>query len=49
MWLYNGIEISEDSLEGCTGFVYMITNLTNQRKYIGKKLLKNRKIGRAHV
>ena len=43
MWLYNGIEISEDSLEGCTGFVYMITNLTNQRKYIGKKLLKNRR------
>ena len=26
--------------EDCVGFVYEITNLTNQRKYIGKKLAK---------
>jgi hypothetical protein len=26
--------------EDCAGFVYIITNLTNQRKYIGKKLAK---------
>lgn len=26
--------------EECAGFVYIITNLTNQRKYIGKKLAK---------
>ena len=26
--------------EDCVGFVYMITNITNQRKYIGKKLAK---------
>ena len=43
MWLYDGIEISDESLDGYVGFVYMITNLTNQRKYIGKKLLKNRR------
>jgi hypothetical protein len=26
--------------EDCVGFVYLITNLTNDRKYIGKKLAK---------
>ncbi len=26
--------------EDCVGFVYMITNITNDRKYIGKKLAK---------
>jgi hypothetical protein len=26
--------------EECVGFVYLITNLTNDRKYIGKKLAK---------
>lgn len=31
--------IPEDSL----GFVYIITNKTNNRKYIGKKLLENKK------
>lgn len=35
MWLYNN-EPFEDVGE-YVGFVYLITNLTNQRKYIGKK------------
>lgn len=26
--------------EDCVGFVYLITNITNERKYIGKKLAK---------
>ena len=26
--------------EDCIGFVYLITNITNERKYIGKKLAK---------
>ena len=26
--------------EDCTGFVYLITNKTNDRKYVGKKLAK---------
>jgi hypothetical protein len=26
--------------EDCEGFVYLITNLTNNKKYIGKKLAK---------
>ena len=30
----------EELPEDCVGFVYLITNLTTQRKYIGKKLAK---------
>jgi hypothetical protein len=39
MWLYNNLEISELP-EDCVGFVYIITNLTSNRKYVGKKLSK---------
>ena len=38
-WLYNDSPI-EELPEDCIGFVYLITNLTNQRKYVGKKLAK---------
>lgn len=38
-WLYNN-EPVEQLPEDCVGFVYLITNLTNGRKYIGKKLAK---------
>ena len=38
-WLYNNQPIL-DLPEDCVGFVYIITNLANQRKYIGKKLAK---------
>ena len=36
-WTYNNI-IVEELPTDCEGFVYLITNLTNNRKYIGKKL-----------
>jgi hypothetical protein len=40
--MYQGTEI--DSLpEGTEGFVYLITNLTTGRKYVGKKLAKFKK------
>ena len=41
-WTYNGEKIEElpDNIEG---FVYLITNTTNNRKYIGKKLAKFKK------
>jgi hypothetical protein len=39
MWLYNNEEITELP-DDCVGFVYIITNLTNSRKYVGKKLAK---------
>jgi len=38
-WTYQG-KIVEQISEEYVGFVYLITNLTNDRKYIGKKLAK---------
>ena len=39
MWTFNH-QIIEELPEDCVGFVYQITNLTTNRKYIGKKLSK---------
>ena len=36
-WTYNGKDFTEDLVGNNYGFVYQITNLTNGRKYIGKK------------
>jgi len=36
-WLYKNKQVV-DIPEGFVGFVYLITNITNNRKYIGKKL-----------
>ncbi len=38
-WYYEN-QLVEQLPEDCIGFVYIITNLTTQRKYIGKKLAK---------
>lgn len=38
MWLYNDKEIGDDEIEGYSSFVYIITNLENGKKYIGKKI-----------
>lgn len=43
MWLYNGRPVDESDLEGHIGFVYVIENTADDRKYIGKKLLKFRR------
>ena len=39
MWIYDNNPIKELP-EDCIGFVYLITNNTNGRMYIGKKLAK---------
>ncbi len=39
IWLYNDQPV-ETLPEDCIGFVYLITNTTNGRMYIGKKLAK---------
>ncbi len=48
-WQYNG-EVFTEVPKGMEGFVYIITNLTNNKKYIGKKHFwtrqKDRKTGR---
>lgn len=36
-WLYNGLEFEYD--ENIFGFVYLITNISNGKKYIGRKYL----------
>ena len=41
-WTYQGKEI-EELPEDIEGFVYLITNKTNDKKYIGKKLAKFKK------
>lgn len=41
MWLYNGKEIGDDDIVGYAAFVYIITNLTNNKRYIGKKIFKS--------
>lgn len=37
MWVHDGVPFEEPQPEHY-GFVYLITNLTNNKKYIGKKL-----------
>ena len=38
-WTYKGKKIDELP-EDCEAFVYLITNITDNRKYVGKKLAK---------
>jgi hypothetical protein len=38
MWKYQNKEFTEEQIGDHLGFVYLITNLTTNRKYIGKKL-----------
>tara|TARA_X000001036_G_C20104553_1_gene572635 strand:- start:127 stop:546 length:420 start_codon:yes stop_codon:yes gene_type:complete len=38
-WLYKNKEVTELP-DDCEAFVYLITNLTNNKKYVGKKLAK---------
>ena len=39
MWLYRGKEVGDEDIQGYVAFVYIITNLQNGKKYVGKKLL----------
>ena len=37
-WQYKNTDFTEEQIGDSYGFVYLITNLENNRKYIGKKL-----------
>ena len=36
-WIYDGKPFTSNDIGEYFGFVYLITNLTNQRKYLGRK------------
>ena len=37
MWIYENKDFTEEQIQDNYGFVYLITNITNNKKYIGKK------------
>lgn len=39
MWLYKGKEFTSEDIDDHVGFVYIITDNTNGKKYLGKKTL----------
>ena len=41
-WTYKGEEFTSEMIGDNIGFVYIITNLENNKKYIGQKLFKNK-------
>ena len=41
-WLFNSNPVLDEDVENYCGFVYLITNILNGRKYIGKKIFKNK-------
>jgi len=43
MWIYNGEEFTSEMIKDNVGFVYLITDLSNEKKYIGKKILMSKR------
>jgi len=43
MWLYNDKEFTSEMIEDYTGFVYIITDNSNGKKYVGKKLFQSKR------
>jgi len=43
MWYYGEDEFTSEKIEDFIGFVYVITDLSNQKKYVGKKLFKSKR------
>jgi hypothetical protein len=43
MWLYNGEEFTSEMIGDYVGFVYIITDKTNGKKYVGKKIFKSKR------
>ena len=43
MWHYKGEEFTSEMIEDYVGFVYLITDKSNDKKYVGKKLLTSKR------
>lgn len=43
MWYYNGEEFTSEMIGDYVGFVYLITDLSNSKKYVGKKTLMSKR------
>ena len=43
MWYYNGEEFTSEMIGDYVGFVYLITDLSNDKKYVGKKTLMSKR------
>lgn len=43
MWYYNGEEFTSEMIGDYVGFVYLITDLSNNKKYVGKKTLMSKR------
>lgn len=43
MWYYKGDEFTSEMIGDHIGFVYIITDLSNDKKYVGKKLLQSKR------
>ena len=43
MWHYKGEEFTSEMIGDYIGFVYIITDGSNDRKYIGKKIFKSKR------
>jgi hypothetical protein len=43
MWFYKGKVFTSEMIEDYVGFVYLITDKSNNKKYVGKKLLTSKR------
>lgn len=43
MWYYKGEEFTSEMIGDYMGFVYIITDKSNEKKYVGKKLFKSKR------
>jgi hypothetical protein len=43
MWYYENVEFTSEMIEDCVGFVYVISELSSSKKYVGKKLFKSKR------
>jgi len=43
VWYLNNVEFTSDMIGDYVGFVYVITDLLNKKKYVGKKLFQSKR------